>query len=294
MKKHHFKITVEDESRLEKIIEIKTTFSVVLSCVLIIALFFAIIGAAIMAFSPVKTILPGYLKESQRAETEEQHLRLDSLLEVYEINTAFIDNIRNVLNLENDSLHVKKEFSEINVPFSADSLLSPSEDELKFASSMMEREKYNASVVAPVAAKNILFSPVNRESVVSDKSKESVKAEIIMAQNAYVGAVAEGVVLAVSNSFDTDEKVSIIIQHPKGFVSRYSKLGGSIVKSGERVSSGQAIAFLDNKSPAIKKGEMYLEMWHNGNRLVPYEFFESFEEKPHTPIIDKEVGRGRL
>lgn len=229
-----------------------------------------ILGAFIAFLTPFRQLFPGFMKESERAATEVQIMRLDSLRMAYDMNTAYIENIQNILNPkfveESDSLASYK----LIEPLSSDSLLPTSAEEIKFVTMMRERDRYNVSIVAPLAAQSMMFSPVNDESVVSIASRRSNKAEIIMAPNMSVSSIAEGTVISVSQSL-RDGGAVIIIQHPKGFLSRISRLGTVLVEPGDNVYGGQVIA-LANRDNA-KRGEIInLELWHNGSSLIPYDF----------------------
>lgn len=287
-----YKVTIEDESRLETVAEFSATpvkwFMLGGGVVLVIMA----LGAMVLSFTPARNLLPGYLKESERTANQMQLLRLDSLKMAYETNSAFLDNIMNVLNPVT-SLRQDSAVSSATVPLSPDSLLPTSQEEEKFVAMMREREKYNVSVIAPLAAESLMFSSVSDNAVVSESSRSSQRAEFIMAKGSPVSAIADGTVIAVSQSM-RDGGATIIIQHSKGFLSRISRLGTVLVETGDQVAGGQIIA-LTNRGNG-KKGEIvYLEMWHNGDSLVPYEYIEKQESKlPPYPVVDKDVGRGRL
>lgn len=292
MRKHtRYKIAIEDESRLETVASHtassgKWIFMGAAAAVAVMAL-----GAFLVFLTPVRTLLPGYLKESERAAGEMQILRLDSLKMAYETNALFLDNIINVLNPVDTPIDTTAAPS--TVPLSPDSLLPTSEEELKFVEMMRERDKYNISVVAPLAAESLMFSPVNEESVFTESSKNALRGEVILARGVPVTAIADGTVIAVSQSI-REGGSNIIIQHPKGFLSRLSRLGTVIVGTGDKVTGGQVIA-LPGKGNARKGELIYVEMWHNGEPLVPYEYIgDKDSQTPHYPKIDEEVGRGRF
>lgn len=254
------------------------------------------IGAIIVGFTPVKHLLPGYLKDSERAATEEHHMRLDSLQQIYETNAAYISNIMSVLNpsVTSSDTATVSEVSQIDVPFSVDSILPTSNEEKKFLSMMRERDKYNISVIAPLAAESMMFSPVNEESVITDKTKNSVKAEVILSKRAPVAAIADGRVIAISQSVRDGGGTAVVIQHAKGFLSRCNRLGTVLIEPGDLVTGGQIIAL--TASGNSRKNEIItIEMWHNGNQLIPYDYLgDKNAATPRYPIIDEEVGRGRF
>lgn len=287
-----YRLSIEDEGRLETIVSHSASplwwmlwgslaFSGIMA-----------LGALVAFLTPIRQILPGYMKESERTATQIQLLRLDSLRQEYETNALFINNLKEVLEPQMrhpDSIAL----SELTLPILSDSLLLPSAAETRFVALIKEKEKYNVTVLAPLAAESLMFSPLNDESVVSEKSRTSTKAEIIMARNAPVAAIADGTVISVSQSL-RDGGAVVLIQHPKGFLSRCSRLGQVLVEAGDVVTGGQVIA-LTNRGNARNGETVNLEIWHNGNPLIPYEYIgDTKQRSTRSPIIDEEVGRGRL
>lgn len=282
-----YRLIFVDEGRLENIASVSASGPKWLAGAIGVLIIIMVIGAFVAFFTPVRRLLPGYLKESERSATEMQLMRLDSLRMAYETNAAYIENLQFVLN---PALYKK----ESNVApahisrMSTDSILPTSREETRFATMMREREKYNVSVVAPLAAESMMFSPVNAESVVSQATRTEKKAEIILAAKSTVSAIADGTVIAVSQSLK-DGGTVVIIQHPKGFLSRLSRLGSVLVEPGDIVSGGQIIA-LSNRGNA-RNGELInLEMWHNGDPLIPYEYIgDDNSNSYHPKIYEKDM-----
>lgn len=294
-RRKRYTIIIEDESRLEKIVRISASPGKYILAATVAGICLMGIGALFVGFSPVKNILPGYLKDSERTANELQHMRLDSLQQIYETNAAYINNMMAVINkASTDGKSTSGEVSQIDVPLSPDSILPTSPEERKFLAMMREREKYNISVIAPLAAESLMFSTVNGESVFAEKTKGSTKAEIILGKGATVAAIADGRVISVSQSVKEGGGYAIVIQHQKGFLSRCNRLGTILIEPGDLVTGGQVIA-LTASGNARRNEIISIEMWHNGNRLIPYEYLGDKDLSSNIhPIIDEEVGRGRL
>ena len=262
-----FKLTVEDESTLENRLTVSAS---VLKWVLVgVAgmLLAMACGAFLLLVSPAKRLLPGYLKESERAASEMQHLRLDSLHNAFLNNERYIDNVMEILEGRPISPDTAA-----RIPSSgSDSLLPPSVEERRFVSLIRDREKYNVSVIAPLTAESMMFNPINDESIISKASKGKRKAEIILAKGSTVAAIADGRVISVSQSVREGGGSAVIIQHPKGFLSRCSRLGSVLVEVGDEVTGGQIIA-VQNTANALKEEIVSVELWHNGTPLSPSDY----------------------
>ena len=239
----------------------------------------------------MKKILPGYLTKDERMEVEMQYLRLDSMLSVLEAKEIYLSSILNILNDKSPSPSIIDKNAEAS-PYINDTLINISEEENLFLEQMREREKYDISVVAPLAAESLMFSPVSELSVISEKTKTSRLAEVILAKDATIDAIADGTVILITkepgNSGNT-----LILQHSKGFVSKYGRLDDIIVEEGQKVNAGDVLAFQASRGAKLRSN-ITIEMWHNGNPLIPNEYIGEDDVYVHRPIVDEEVGRGRL
>lgn len=266
-----FRLILEDESSLQQRINFTASpllWLLIITGVVIIA---GIISIFILASTPLKTYLPGYLKESERTATEQEHLRLDSLVHVYEINEAYITGILN-------SLHPSEELQDDKMdkqvtPLSLDSLIPPSEVELLFIEQLREREKYNINVASQAAAQNLMFGNVNNGAIITEETKDKYQADFILPVDAPISAVAEGIVISMASSPKTSGGYEIIIQHPKGFLSKSSRLSNLLVKPGDRVAAGQIIA-TGTVRTGMKDNHMIFELWHDGEPLIPAQYIK--------------------
>lgn len=291
LRKQKYKIIIEDESRLQTVLRVTATRTALIWCGAAAIVVIMAIGAFLAFLTPLRTLLPGYLKQSERAATEMQLMRLDSVSMAYETNAMFLDNIMSVLNPEStirDSVNV----SELTSPLFPDSIMPMSPEEKSFMEMMRDREKYDVSVVAPLASESLMFTDIADDGVFVASSRSNYKAEVLMARGSTIKAPADGTVINVFQSV-RDGGTSVIIQHSKGFLSRISRLGNVLVAAGDKVKGGQTIA-LPNRAGGRRGEIVAVEMWHNGNRLVPYDYIgNSSPRRPRIPVIDVEVGRGR-
>lgn len=262
-----YRITLEDESSLEKKINFSARFPILILLIIAFTIIAGAFGIFVLASTPMKNHLPGYLKESERTATEEQHLRLDSLVKVYEVNEAYVSGILKALNPSekspNDSIMIK------HIPLAIDSLLPVSEVEKEFMESIRERDKYNIDYASPAAAQTMMFGSVNNAAVISEDTKNNYKTELIIPMGSHVTSVAEGKVISVASSPRASGGYEIIIQHPKGFLSKTSHLSKILVQPGDKVIAGQIIAN-GTAGNGIKNNHVIFELWRDGDPLLPY------------------------
>lgn len=221
------------------------------------ALFYVVLG-----YTPLRRILPGSLDGDLRADYVATALRLDSLEAVAEVNSAYLANI---MSLVGDSV-APAAASAPNTALAEeipDSILAAGEAEREFLRRYNERERFNLSVLAPIAAEGMVFaSPVAAN--VRLLSAPGPAATIDAMRAVPVTAVYRGTVTGVYPR--ADGRYVVVVQHPNDFVSVYDGLGDVYVDRARRVVSSQRIG----STPA--RGTVGFELWHGGTLLDPKEY----------------------
>ncbi len=263
-----YRLSLSDDSRLRLLVEMKMPiWQWILAIVAFVAL--SVLAAVLLlSLTPLRGMLPGYMAHEARLHTEESMLRLDSLQAEYELDRAYLDNIMNVLDTERTPTDSTKLVVNPR-PMTADSLLSRSPEEDKFIKMMEQREKYNLSILAPLAAEGMMFNPLSDECVISEASRKSMVAEVIVTSGSPICAIADGMV--VDSYFSPrDGGYVITVQHSNGFMSRVSHLGTPLAGRSDYVQAGQIIAFPPENS-GRSSTRVNLEIWRNSDRLIPAE-----------------------
>lgn len=285
-----YRITIEDESHLTEVASGRFTRLGLIGMGLLAFVGFLTVAGLLVSLTPLRTLLPGYMKESQRSATEEGLLRLDSLMEAYEVNRAYIDNYLRVTDTERqpgDSAAVVPSSRELT----SDSLMTATNEERRFVSQMEERERFNISVLAPLAADAILFSPVTSDGIFTSDSHESETGVVVVPPDESIQCAADGSVVALYYSGAEAGHV-IVVQHNGGFITAYGGVGTPLVGIGDNVNSGQVIALTPSPdSHGTRK--FTVRMWHNGLSIVPYEYLGPDTSKPAPASEAFEAPRGR-
>lgn len=224
---------------------------------------FAAIAAflwCVVAFTPLRQLLPGALHGDLRARYLDAAVRLDSLENITRINEAYISNLAEIFR----GPETKPKLEEAPVVSVPDSLLSASEQEKQFVRSYEAEERFNLSVLAPIAAEGMLFSaPVPMAE--SARTLPGANSLEIHARGAMPAtAVYRGTVISVT--VRPDGKSVVVVQHPNDFISVYDGLTDVYIRRGDKVGAAQRIGAV----PA--KGTMQFELWHKGTPLNPAEY----------------------
>lgn len=268
-RKKRYKIIIADETRLQELWSIRLTTLRAIFLSITIFVVALTLSAFLIVLTPLSSLLPGYMKKNQRADSIEVLLKLDSLQNEYNRNQAYLNSIALIFDTDrvsNDSATLVQQESEII----NDTLVSTTSEEREFIKMMQEREKYNTSILAPLAADGLLFTSPCPGSVLSEESLNNPISKVIVPRGSGICSITDGTI--VDTYFNTTESTyTIVIQHPKGFLSKYSGIGQPIVNKGKNVITGERIA-LSSLANGRQINSMYLEMWRNGLSLIPSQY----------------------
>ena len=251
------------ENTLNRVWSIRMTRTrVILGTAAVIAGVAAIIWV-ILAFTPMRALLPGALRGDLRGKYLETALRIDSLEQAARINSAYLSNIVAVMTdeLPGDSARALAA-EQLSL---SDSLLAATEAERLFVSRYDEEERFNLSVLAPIAAEGMIFgAPVAAAAAIAPTTDGSEGVLISSGRSLPVLSIYRGTVLDVHVL--PDNRYSVMIQHPNDFITIYNGLGDVFVTKGKKVAGGQSVG------QTSVKGAFVFEIWHNGTALDPREY----------------------
>ncbi|MDE6631453.1 MAG: M23 family metallopeptidase [Muribaculaceae bacterium] len=264
--KKRYRIAIEDESRLRQVAAVSVSPAILwtggFACVILLVAFTSLL---IMA-TPIRTLMPGYLKKGERTEAKEGLLRIDSIRDAYRINSLYLSNILTVLDTDRtptDSLLNVTTPNELP----PDSLLPSSPREIEFITRMKDKEQYNVGILAPLAAEQLRIYPVASGATIAEQIQNPLKPRILTPKGSPICAAAEGRVIAIQNPAPEGGS-AIVLQHDNGFASRYSHLGTPAVSPGAHVDGGSVIAH-GATGGATGSGIIFMEMWYDGNPVEP-------------------------
>lgn len=263
--KSRYRLIIEDEAHLSRVFSRRLSSRGVVLAALGLLLCAVVLAVVIIIFTPLKHLLPGYLPPQERQATMEDVLKVDSLQRLYEINESYLQNIITLLDTDRPGGDSVK-WAAMSVKTSGDSLLTASRREKEFRQMIDEREKFNLSILAPLASDGMLFSEPGPGYTFARGSESERVATIILPRGENVHTLLDGVVL--DTHFSAGEGNVILIQHANGFISRWSRLGMPLVEEGRELSAGEAIARTSSGNglnPTVT-----LELWRNGTRLIPF------------------------
>lgn len=236
--------------------------------VLIALLFVAVM--ALVAYTPVLDLFPGYRTAAERAHDEliQNIMRVDSLERTMSQLQQYSDNISMVMDGKTPVLR-----SQLNDTIQYDkTLVKPSYADSLLRSQMEGDGEYSLShVVVPKEREGELFAaPIHGGKIVRHfSSKENYMGVTLqVAPNSPITSVGDGTVMSIISN---DSGYStVVIQHYNGFVSVYYNLVQPMVERAQAVKSGQVLGY--NSMPQVGDTEnplFEMELWSDGKAVDP-------------------------
>lgn len=269
--KFKYKLTITNENTLEEIVGIHVSklngVSVLLSAVTVIFL----IASLIIAFTPLRNYLPGYMNSEVREQVVQNALRADSLQWMLERQRMYIMNIQDIIsgNVKTDSIHNIDSLTAVR----SEELMERTQAEEDFRRQYEETERYNLTSIdnAP-ATTGLIFSRPTRGMISSefDANKKHFGIDIAASPNESVLATLDGTVVLATYTADTGYVIQV--QHGQNLVSIYKHCGSLLKKVGDMVKAGEAIALVGNTGEKTTGPHLHFEIWNRGRALDPSKY----------------------
>ena len=264
--KKRFRLSFVNENTFNEVWTVKITLvQVIIAVAAIIVAMWCIISTLIVA-TPIKTLLPGYLKGSQRQEYVINNMRIDSLFTKVSITNSYISNLTDILTDDIDTTTIIPADT-VRQIIPVDSIIGTSDREKQFVRQFEAREKFNLSVLSPIIAEGMTFIPPVNNAAVSDNNTNNTCITLITPHTAPISSIYEGTVIDcyyLSASGNT-----VTIQHPNGFISKVTGISEPFVGKGDKVKGGDRIGLVINNR---KKHSLTFELWRNGTPLNPLDY----------------------
>ena len=269
--KFKYKLTITNEDTLEEIVGIHVSklngVSVLLSAVTVIFL----ITAVIIAFTPLKNYLPGYMNKEVREQVVTNALRADSLQWLMERQRMYIMNIQDIVSgsVKADSVHSIDSLTIVR----SEELMERTQAEDEFRKLYEESERYNlTSLDNAQAITGLMFVRPTRGMLTSmfDANKKHFGVDVAASPNESVLATLDGTVVLATYTADTGYLIQV--QHAQNLVSVYKHCGSLLKQVGDVVKAGEAIALVGNTGEKTTGPHLHFEIWNRGRALDPTKY----------------------
>ena len=269
-----FRIYVRNEDTKEYLWSLrltKTSFFVTLVSFLVIlcALVYCVI-----AYTPVKTFIPGYPDAQTKRTAIQNAIKVDSLerliyrWEIYSENLKRAVEGKEPIKIDSIVKASKKDATDgqdISFLNRRDSLLRENgkEEEQFEISNRRQRD-------LPIEGLHF-FTPL--KGVISQNYDATHPyIDITAPAGSVVKATLDGTV--ISSGWNEDAGHTIQIQHTDDIISIYKHNAKLLKKTGDKVKAGTAIALVGNSGSLSTGTHLHFELWHKGEAIDPTKYIK--------------------
>lgn len=269
--KFKYKLTITNENTLEEVIGIHVSklngVSVLLFAVTVIFL----IAATIIAFTPLRNYLPGYMNSEVRELVVNNALRVDSLQQLLNRQNMYIMNIQDIFSgkVKADTVASIDSLTIVR----SEELMERTEAEEQFRKQYEESERYNLTTMDNASATlGLVFYRPTRGMISSDFDANGKHFGIDIAANPNESVLATLDGTVILSTYTAETGYVIQVQHAQNIVSVYKHCGSLLKKVGDTVKAGEAIALVGNTGEKTTGPHLHFELWSKGRALDPSKY----------------------
>lgn len=272
-KVNNFRISIVDDTSHKQIKSFKfTRTTLILTAVSVFAVL-GIIIYSLIAFTPVRTTIPGYPDARTRRVALQNALRIDSLETIIGRWELYAVNLSRIVDGEDPVM-----IDSIVQSISRASLEDVNKEELARQDSILrmtvlQEEQFGISENSQrnLAIEGMhLFTPLR--GVISQEYDEVLHpyVDITAPANSVVMSVLDGTVIFAG--WNDEAGYTIQIQHSNNIVSIYKHNQKLLKKTGDKVSAGSSIAIVGNTGSLTTGDHLHFELWYNGEAVDPMQY----------------------
>ena len=267
-----FRIVVISEETFEDKFYFKMSILGLIAFSFVFALLISAFTIFIIAYSPIRELIPGYPSTKMRKQAISNTIKIDSISKNIEKQQRFYNAIKSALSGEILSDDISERVIIGNQKDFVAPLKASKEDSILRAM-VAEDDRYN--IISKTEGKPLLILFAPAKGIVSEKfdfEKKHFAVDIALAENTPIKSVSEGTVIFAEWTADTG--YVIIIEHLDGLISVY-KHNSSLTKTqGETVDPGEVIASAGNTGELSTGYHLHFELWTDGYPLDPEKFID--------------------
>ena len=268
-----FRFALIDDTSHQHIFVLRFTRTSLLATAISGALAILLVIFMLIAFTPIRTFIPGYPDARSKRAAIQNAVKVDSLENVIFRWELYTTNLKRVLTGEEgvqldsiiqtisqtavqdlDQAHLRKQ----------DSLLRQH---------VVEEEQFGIashnSRKLPIEGV-LFFTPVKGVVLRGFDTHTHPFLDIAAAEGTVVKAALDGTV--VHAGWDKETGYAIYIQHEGDLITAYKNNSSITTKEGSRVKAGAPIAVVGASNEESTGSHLHFELWHNGENVDPTQY----------------------
>lgn len=269
----NFRLSLIDDETHKPILVTRFSRTNFLVAAISAVVIFCLVIYIIIAYTPVRTLIPGYPDARAKRAAIQNAIRVDSLETMVSRWELYSENMRRILDGEEpvrlDSLIMK---------MAEEGRTGLSEKQIRKQDSILRmnvtrEEQFQLSLAE---GRNLhiegmhFFCPL--KGVISQGYDPSIHpfVDITAPANSMVYATLDGTV--ISSGWTDDAGYTIQIQHINDIISIYKHNQKLLKKVGDKVTAGEPIAIVGNTGALTTGDHLHFELWYKGEAVDPTKY----------------------
>jgi murein DD-endopeptidase MepM/ murein hydrolase activator NlpD len=270
----HFRISLIDDMTHKQLWVLRFTRTSLIVTIISAVVVICLGIFCIIAFTPVRTFIPGYPDAHTKHAAIQNAIKIDSLENEIFKWELYSDNLKRIVNGEapiNVDSIIKSRSANKGVEKSVNKKVLQEKDSI-LREDVKEAEQFDVGG----ANRNLsiegmhFFTPL--KGVISQGYDKAIHPylDITAPENSVIMSVLDGTV--ISAGWDDEGGYTIQIQHDNNIVSIYKHNQKLLKKAGDKVSAGTPIALLGNTGSLTTGDHLHFELWYKGEAVDPTKY----------------------
>ncbi|HFB99563.1 MAG TPA: M23 family metallopeptidase [Phaeodactylibacter sp.] len=276
--KDNYRLVVMNDESFEEVGSYKLSLLNLYTAISAGIVLVAFLVFALIFFTPLKRLIPGY-GDASSGELREINKTLEDFEEKLKAQEIYTNSFKKMIageaETEDDIAHqvdTTQGNTLQNVPkIKEDEILRKEvEEDEQMQQRQMMKSANPSTKVTPL--EQLYFTPPIT-GIVSEHyayDKKHFGTDILAPKNTPIKAIMDGVVISSDWTLETGN--TIAIQHSNNLISFYKHNSALLKKVGNTVKAGEAIAIIGNTGTLSDGPHLHFELWHKGKPINPEDF----------------------
>ena len=273
-KTSNFRLAIMDDQSHKQLWTVHFSRTGLFVAIITILVTLSAIIFSIIAYTPVRTFIPGYPDARSKRAAIQNAITIDSLENVIYKWGLYSENLKRVM----EGMEPTKIDSIINASMKSTSAEADLEEIQRRDSVLREKvkeeEQFGISAERqkrklPIEGMHF-FSPLKGVISQSFNPVSHPYIDITAPEGTVVKAILDGTV--IYSGWSEDYGYTIQIQHDENIVSIYKHNDKLLKKTGDKVTAGAPISVIGNSGNLTTGTHLHLELWHMGSAIDPTQY----------------------
>ena len=275
--RNKYRLIIMNEETYEEKISFRLSRWNVFVALGVLSILLIVLTIYIIAFTPLREYIPGYMDINLTRQVYELQLKADSIENEFVRNDLYLQNIKNII----EGRDIVEELSEAHDTLInyEEITLSPSREDSLLRAEFENIDQYDLRIdlsedlnnTSPQLSNFIFFAPL--DGIITNyfnPLENHYGVDIVAEMNEVIKSTLDGVVVFSGWTVETGHVIAV--QHQKNILSIYKHNSVLLKRIGDFVKAGEPIAIIGESGELSTGPHLHFELWHNGNPVNPSDY----------------------